>query len=108
MASGWAADGAVQDQIDSTVDDAVQRARDALGHGESERYCQECGEPILEARRKALKGCVFVSPARPNKTKNTRPAACTTGAAAKTASCASIICSPFSSSRSHACTVNGS
>lgn len=27
MASGWAADGAVQDQIDSTVDDAVQRAR---------------------------------------------------------------------------------
>ncbi|BEM56933.1 hypothetical protein SME22J_07940 [Serratia marcescens] len=59
MASGWAADGAVQDQIDSTVDDAVQRARDALGHGESERYCQECGEPIPEARRKALKGVRF-------------------------------------------------
>ncbi|MEL5611750.1 DksA/TraR family C4-type zinc finger protein [Serratia marcescens] len=56
MASGWAADGAVQDQIDSTVDDAVHRAREALGHGESERYCQECGEPIPEARRKALKG----------------------------------------------------
>ncbi|HEJ6971908.1 TPA: DksA/TraR family C4-type zinc finger protein [Serratia marcescens] len=56
MASGWAADGAVQDQIDSTVDDAVQRAREALGHGESEHYCQECGEPIPEARRKALKG----------------------------------------------------
>ncbi|MCW6024120.1 DksA/TraR family C4-type zinc finger protein [Serratia marcescens] len=56
MASGWAADGAVQDQIDSTVDDAVQRAREALGHGESKRYCQECGEPIPEARRKALKG----------------------------------------------------
>ncbi|CAI0947332.1 hypothetical protein BMF90_06490 [Serratia sp. OLHL2] len=59
MASGWAADGAVQDQIDSTVNDAVQRARDALGHGESERYCQECGEPIPEARRKALKGVRF-------------------------------------------------
>ena len=59
MASGWAADGAVQDQIDSTVDDAVQRAREALGHGESERYCQECGEPIPEARRKALKGVRF-------------------------------------------------
>ncbi|MGJ5821604.1 DksA/TraR family C4-type zinc finger protein [Serratia sp. H402Y] len=59
MASGWAADGAVQDQIDSTVDDAVQRARDALGHGESERYCQECREPIPEARRKALKGVRF-------------------------------------------------
>lgn len=59
MASGWATDGAVQDQIDSTVDDAVQRAREALGHGESERYCQECGEPIPEARRKALKGVRF-------------------------------------------------
>ncbi|OUI57298.1 hypothetical protein AZZ98_001130 [Serratia marcescens] len=59
MASGWAADGAVQDQIDSTVDDAVQRAREALGHGESERYCQECGEPIPEARRKALIGVRF-------------------------------------------------
>ncbi|OKB67910.1 hypothetical protein BHU62_05585 [Serratia marcescens] len=59
MASGWAADGAVQDQIDSTVDDAVQRAREALGHGESERYCQECGEAIPEARRKALKGVRF-------------------------------------------------
>ena len=69
MASGWAADGAVQDQIDSTVDDAVQRAREALGHGESERYCQECGEAIPEARRKALTGVRFASPARPNKTK---------------------------------------
>ncbi|CAI1618886.1 DnaK suppressor protein [Serratia marcescens] len=59
MASGWAADGAVQDQIDSTIDDAVQSAREALGHGESERYCQECGEPIPEARRKALKGVRF-------------------------------------------------
>lgn len=29
MASGWANDGAVQDQIDSTVDDAVARARNA-------------------------------------------------------------------------------
>ncbi|OKP53439.1 hypothetical protein A8A12_08865 [Serratia marcescens] len=59
MANGWAADGAVQDQIDSTVDDAVQRARGALGHGESERYCQECGEAIPEARRKALAGVRF-------------------------------------------------
>ena len=54
MASGWAADGAVQDQIDSTVDDAVQRARDALGHGESERYFARNAEnrsPRRAARR---------------------------------------------------------
>ncbi|UAN47531.1 DksA/TraR family C4-type zinc finger protein [Serratia sp. JSRIV001] len=56
MAGGWTADGAVQDQIDSTVDDAVQRARKALGHGESEHYCQECGTEIPEARRLALQG----------------------------------------------------
>lgn len=30
MASGWAGDGAVQDQIDSTIDDAVARARREL------------------------------------------------------------------------------
>ena len=66
MASGWAADGAVQDQIDSTVDDAVQRAREALGQ-RSERYCQECGE--APRRAAALTGVRFASPARPNKTK---------------------------------------
>lgn len=59
MASGWAADGAVQDQIDSTVEDAVERARHALGQGESEHYCQECGEEIPLARRQALKGVRF-------------------------------------------------
>lgn len=56
MANGWAAEGAVQEQIDSTVDDAVQRARQALGHGESAQYCQECGEAIPQARRLALQG----------------------------------------------------
>jgi len=59
MASGWAQDGAVQDQIDSTVNDAVDRARQALGHGESAEFCHECGEPIPEARRKALQGVQY-------------------------------------------------
>ena len=30
MATGWAGDGAVQDQIDATVNDAVARARGRL------------------------------------------------------------------------------
>ena len=51
MASGWANDGAVQDQIDSTVNDAVARARSELPGGESNKFCEECGEPIPEARR---------------------------------------------------------
>ena len=56
MASGWASDGAVNEQIDSTVNDGVARERQAMGQGESEHYCQECGEAIPEARRQALKG----------------------------------------------------
>lgn len=56
MAGGWAKDGAVQDQIDSTVDDAVQRARRNLPQGESLTHCEECGEEIPKARREAIKG----------------------------------------------------
>lgn len=59
MASGWAADGAVQDQIDSTISDAVAKARAQLQSGESAINCMECGEPILEARRKALPGVKY-------------------------------------------------
>jgi phage/conjugal plasmid C-4 type zinc finger TraR family protein len=56
MAVGWAQDGAVQDQIDATVDSAVKRARSRLALGESLLACAECGEPIPEARRQALPG----------------------------------------------------
>ncbi len=56
MAGGWAKDGAVQDQIDASVDDAVEAARSRLGRGETLSHCEECGEPIPEARRKALPG----------------------------------------------------
>ncbi|QHB33304.1 DksA/TraR family C4-type zinc finger protein [Yersinia canariae] len=59
MASGWAGDGAVQDQIDSTLEDAVERARLALGKGDSEKYCLECGQAIPDARRKALAGVKY-------------------------------------------------
>ncbi len=56
MAGGWARDGAVQDQIDSTVDEAVQRARARLPEGPGRLECEECGDPIPEARRQALPG----------------------------------------------------
>jgi len=56
MANGWAPDGAVQDQIDDTVKDAVLRARANLPTGESEPYCEDCGDEIPEARRRALPG----------------------------------------------------
>ena len=56
MASGWAPDGAVQDQIDDTVADGVLRARSRMPAGEGGRHCAECGEDIPEARRRALPG----------------------------------------------------
>lgn len=56
MAGGWARDGAVQDQIDDTVSDAVSAARAKMPSGESEKYCVQCGEDIPEKRRAALPG----------------------------------------------------
>jgi phage/conjugal plasmid C-4 type zinc finger TraR family protein len=56
MAGGWARDGAVQDQIDDTVADAVLGARARLPAGESLENCEECGEDIPERRRLALPG----------------------------------------------------
>ena len=56
MAGGFAKDGAVQDQIDATVEDAVRRVRSHLPAGESARECDVCGAAIPEARRQAVPG----------------------------------------------------
>lgn len=56
MATGWAGDGAVQDQIDATVKDAVERAKSQLPRGPGLTHCEDCGSEIPEARRKAVPG----------------------------------------------------
>ncbi|WP_170003712.1 DksA/TraR family C4-type zinc finger protein [Pseudopontixanthobacter vadosimaris] len=60
MAGGWTRDGAVQDQIDDTVSDAVAAARArmaaASASGSGAEYCDDCGEAIPEKRRIALPG----------------------------------------------------
>lgn len=56
MAGGWASDGAVQEQIDSSIEDAVQRARSQLPRGASLLHCEECGVAIPLARREAVPG----------------------------------------------------
>lgn len=56
MATGWAGDGAVQDQIDATVSDAVQRARQQLRQGPGLSHCEACDAAIPEARRRAVPG----------------------------------------------------
>lgn len=56
MAGGWTRDGAVQDQIDASVEDAIRQARSRLPAGESLTHCEECEAVIPEARRKAVPG----------------------------------------------------
>ena len=56
MATGWAGDDAVQQQIDATVEDAVQRARSRLATGPGRETCEECGAPIPLARQQAVPG----------------------------------------------------
>jgi phage/conjugal plasmid C-4 type zinc finger TraR family protein len=56
MATGWAHEGAVLDQIHDTITDGVQGARARLPQGEGTLECVDCGDDIPEARRKALRG----------------------------------------------------
>ncbi len=56
MAGGWSKDGAIQDQIDASVQDAVDRARNQLPKGESISHCEECDNEIPVARRQAVAG----------------------------------------------------
>jgi phage/conjugal plasmid C-4 type zinc finger TraR family protein len=56
MATGWAGDGAVQDQIDATIKDAINRVQSKLPQGPSLAHCEECEAEIPEARRSAIPG----------------------------------------------------
>ncbi len=56
MAGGFAKDGAVQEQIDATIEDAVSHARDRIPCGESLTNCEECNAIIPAARREAVPG----------------------------------------------------
>ncbi|MDT8894685.1 DksA/TraR family C4-type zinc finger protein [Halomonas sp. I1] len=56
MAGGWSKDGDVQQQIDDSVRDELERARRALPQGDSAHFCHECDEPIPRARREAIPG----------------------------------------------------
>jgi len=56
MAGGWSRDGAVQDQIDASVEDAIQQARSHLPKGESLTHCEECDTEIPQKRREVIPG----------------------------------------------------
>ncbi|MCC6902373.1 MAG: DksA/TraR family C4-type zinc finger protein [Polyangiaceae bacterium] len=56
MASGWARDGAVQEQIDATVESEIGRIRSRRPTTESLTHCEDCGDEIPAARRQAVPG----------------------------------------------------
>lgn len=57
MAGGWARDGAVNEQIEASVNDELARMRARKTPvGESLTQCAECEEEIPEARRLAIPG----------------------------------------------------
>lgn len=56
MATGWAAEGAVGEQIEATVCDGISRVRSRLPHGAARTHCEACSAAIPEARRAALPG----------------------------------------------------
>lgn len=62
MATGWAGDGAVQDQIDATVKDGISRAKSRLPQGPAATHCANCGKEIPEARRAAMPGVKLCVP----------------------------------------------
>ncbi len=75
MAGGWTRDGAVQDQIDASINDAIQEARSRLPSGNSLTHCEECGAAIPDARQKAVPGvrlCVICQSERDEAQKNVR------------------------------------
>lgn len=57
MAGGWARDGAVNEQIDASIRDELQRLQARRAPvGESLTHCAECDEDIPQARRIAKPG----------------------------------------------------
>jgi phage/conjugal plasmid C-4 type zinc finger TraR family protein len=56
VATGWAGDNAVNEQIDATVKDGIKRAQSRLPQGPSLTHCASCGAAIPEARRAAIAG----------------------------------------------------
>ena len=91
MAGGWARNGAVQEQIEASVNDelALLKARRAPV-GESAEFCAQCEEPIPQARREALPGVKFVLRVCVPATGRTKRAAGLTAAAQRTVSSNSL------------------
>lgn len=57
MAGGWARDGAVEEQIEASISEELERMKARKQPvGDSLTHCADCEEPIPEARRQAIPG----------------------------------------------------
>ncbi len=75
MATGWAHEGAVQEQIDATVKDAIERAKSQLPAGPGLSHCADCGHEIPTARRAAIPGVQLCISCQEIADKNNSPVA---------------------------------
>lgn len=78
MAGGWARDEAVNEQIDISTQEAIERMRARNAHltvGDSAEFCDECDEPIPEARRQAIPGVRLCVECQSGRDKAFRPVA---------------------------------
>ena len=83
MASGWSRDGAVQDQIDASVEDAIKLARSRLPNGEGLTHCEECENVIPDDVAKQFLEFDYVLVVSPSMTKSRRLSQASIDAAAK-------------------------
>ena len=62
MSTAWAGGAdAIAERMEKMTELFVMEARKTLYSGESAAHCEECGEPITEARRKAI-ACRYCLP----------------------------------------------
>ncbi|RYH02330.1 DksA/TraR family C4-type zinc finger protein [Salipiger sp. IMCC34102] len=75
MAGGWTRDGAVNEQIEASINDELARLKARQkARGESRTHCVDCDEPIPERRREAIPGvtlCVECQQDRDGRTRYT-------------------------------------
>lgn len=60
MASGWANDDAVNEQINSTIEDAIARARGEIPRGESPMNVKSAVPPSRRPVGKPFTACAYV------------------------------------------------
>ena len=88
MATGWARDGAVNEQIEASIEDELRRLKaQRTPQGASFTHCAECGEEIPEARREALPGVKLCIDCASERTRAARRRASSSSMEASICSC---------------------